>query len=151
MFPTVRPDEDLYVASYDGSARVKRGGDAYSANLWKLPEWTVVKVGSGYGEGLTVNEAEYPSEINCKAPGLTLLRQKALAKLRILPDHELVHVKRDWNVSADSLASAALQRQCGVEIETVREIQDLITLNGLDEILIVKFKGSDRTDRDGHN
>ncbi|OWZ08326.1 LOW QUALITY PROTEIN: reverse transcriptase [Phytophthora megakarya] len=75
-------------------------------------------------------------QIDCKAPGLTLLRQKALDKLRNLPDHELVHVKRDWNGSADSLASAALHRQCGVEIETDREIQDLITLNRLDEILI---------------
>ncbi|OWY90751.1 reverse transcriptase, partial [Phytophthora megakarya] len=36
--PTVRSDEDLYVASFDGSARVKRGGGAYSAILWKLPE-----------------------------------------------------------------------------------------------------------------
>ncbi|OWY99401.1 reverse transcriptase, partial [Phytophthora megakarya] len=127
--PTVRSDENLYVASFDGSARVKRGGSAYRAR-------------SGYAEGLTVNEAEYHGlllcldllegtdplrlmicgdsnlvirqvrgEIDSKAAGLTLLRQKALDKLRIRPDHELVHVERDWNGSADSLASAALQRQ----------------------------------------
>ncbi|OWY98118.1 reverse transcriptase, partial [Phytophthora megakarya] len=77
-------------------------------------------------------------EIDCKAPGLTLLRQRALERLRTWPDHELLHVKRDWNGSADSLASAALQRQCGIEIESEAEIQDLITLNRLDEILIVK-------------
>ncbi|OWY91019.1 reverse transcriptase [Phytophthora megakarya] len=100
--PTVRSDEDLYVASFDGSARVKRGGGAYSAIL------------SGYVEGLTANEAEYHDlllclnllegtdplrlvicgdtnlvirqvrgEIDCKAPGLTLLRQKALDRLQI--------------------------------------------------------------------
>ncbi|OWZ19364.1 reverse transcriptase [Phytophthora megakarya] len=56
--PTVRSYEDMYVASFDGSARVKRGGGTYSAILWKLPEWTVVKARSGYVEGLTVNEAE---------------------------------------------------------------------------------------------
>ncbi|OWZ04556.1 reverse transcriptase [Phytophthora megakarya] len=120
--PTVRSDEDLYVDSFDGSARDKRGGDAYSAILWKLPEWTVVKARSGYAEGLTVNEAGYHGlllcldllegtdplrlvicgdsnlvisqvrgEIVCKAPGLTLLRQKALNRLRIRPDLELVH------------------------------------------------------------
>ncbi|OWZ12585.1 LOW QUALITY PROTEIN: reverse transcriptase [Phytophthora megakarya] len=110
--PTVRSDEDLYVASFDGSARVKRGEGADSAILWKLPEWMVVKARSGYAEGLTVNEAEYDGfllcldllegtnplrlvicgdsnlvirqvrgEIDCKAPGLTLLRQKALDRL----------------------------------------------------------------------
>ncbi|OWZ08023.1 LOW QUALITY PROTEIN: hypothetical protein PHMEG_00019499 [Phytophthora megakarya] len=156
----LRSDKDLYVTSFDGSARVKRGEGAYSAILWKLPECTV---------DLTINEAEYHGlllcldllegtdplrlvicgdsnlvihqvrgEIDCKAPGLTLLRQKALDRLRIRPDHELVHVKRDWNGSADSLASAALQRQCGIKVETDNEIQDLITLNRLDEILVVK-------------
>ncbi|OWY92333.1 reverse transcriptase [Phytophthora megakarya] len=153
--PDLRSDEDLYVASFDGSARVKRGGGAYSAIMWKLPERTVVKARSGYAEGLTVNEAEYNGlllrfdllegtdplrlvicgdsnlvirqvrgEIDCKAPGLTLLRQKALDRLRIRPDHEL--------------SGYALQRQCGIEVETDSEIQDLITLNRLDEILVVK-------------
>ncbi|OWY90377.1 reverse transcriptase, partial [Phytophthora megakarya] len=79
-------------------------------------------------------------EIDCKAPGLTLLRQRALDRLRKWPDHELLHVKRDWNGSADSLASAALQRQCGIEIESDAEIQDRMTLNRLDEILIVKVE-----------
>ncbi|OWY97656.1 reverse transcriptase [Phytophthora megakarya] len=95
--PTIRRDEELYVVSFDGSARVKRGGGAYSAILWKLPEWRVLKARSGYAEGLTVNEAEY-----------------------------------------HGLAGAALQRQCGIEIESDAEIQDLITLNRLDETLIVK-------------
>ncbi|OWY92900.1 LOW QUALITY PROTEIN: reverse transcriptase, partial [Phytophthora megakarya] len=98
--------------SFDGSARVKRGGGAYSAILWKLPEWRVLKARSGYAEGLTVNEAEYHGlllwldlledldpqllvicggsnlvirevrgEIDCEAPGLTLLRQRALERL----------------------------------------------------------------------
>ncbi|OWZ10981.1 reverse transcriptase [Phytophthora megakarya] len=158
---TIRRDGELYVVSFDGSARVKRGGGAYSSILWRLPERRVVKARSGYAEGLTVNEAEYHGcyydlnpqrlvicgdsnrvirqvrgEIYCKAPGLTLLRQRALDRLH----HELLHVKRDWNRSADSLATAALQRQCGIEIESDAEIQDLITLNRLDEILIVKVE-----------
>ncbi|OWZ10887.1 reverse transcriptase [Phytophthora megakarya] len=40
--PTTGRDEDLYVVSFDGSARAKRGGSAYSAILWKLPEWRVL-------------------------------------------------------------------------------------------------------------
>ncbi|OWZ11320.1 reverse transcriptase [Phytophthora megakarya] len=164
--PTIRRDEELYAVSFDGSARVKRGGGAYSAILWKLPEWKVLKARSGYAEGLTVNEAAYHGfllcldlledldprslvicedsnlvtrqvrgEIDCKAPGLTLLRQRALDRLRVWPDHELLH-----NGSADSLTSAALQRQCGIEVESEKEIQDLVALNRLDEILIVKIE-----------
>ncbi|OWZ11027.1 LOW QUALITY PROTEIN: reverse transcriptase [Phytophthora megakarya] len=146
--------------SFDGPARVKRGGGAYSAILSKMPEWRVLKVRSGYAEGLTVNEAEYHGlllcldlledldsrrlvicgdanlvipqvrgEIDCKEPGLTLLRRRALDRLRTWPGHELLHVKRDWNGSADSLASAALQRKCGIELDVILivKIEDEIT------------------------
>ncbi|OWZ04123.1 LOW QUALITY PROTEIN: reverse transcriptase [Phytophthora megakarya] len=68
-------------------------------------------------------------EIDCKAPGLTLLKRKALDRLRKWNDHELVYVKRDWNGSADSLASAALQRQGGIEVQETPGYQDPVTLN----------------------
>ncbi|POM80431.1 LOW QUALITY PROTEIN: Reverse transcriptase [Phytophthora palmivora] len=77
-------------------------------------------------------------EIECKASGLTLLRQQALERLRSWPNHEFLHMKRDWNQSADSLASAALRRESGVVIGTEEERQDLVTLNRLDELLIAK-------------
>ncbi|OWY99437.1 reverse transcriptase [Phytophthora megakarya] len=77
-------------------------------------------------------------EIDCKAPELTLLKRKALGRLRKWNDHELVHVKRDWNGSADSLASAALQRQRGIEVQATPGYQELVTLNRLDAILIPK-------------
>ncbi|KAE8977332.1 hypothetical protein PR001_g25162 [Phytophthora rubi] len=165
---TVYPGESLWVVSFDGSARVKRGGGAYSAILWRLPEWTVVRARSEYAYGLTVNEAEYRGlllrmdllegenqqrlvvcgdsnlvirqvrgEIDCKAPGLTLLRQKALDRLLAWPDHELLHVKRDWNGSADSLAGAALQRQAGVEVVEDSDFENLVTLNRLEETLVI--------------
>ncbi|POM67974.1 Reverse transcriptase [Phytophthora palmivora] len=47
-------------------------------------------------------------------------------------------MKRDWNQSADSLASAALRRESGVVIVKEEERQDLMTLNRLDELLIAK-------------
>ncbi|POM58658.1 LOW QUALITY PROTEIN: Reverse transcriptase [Phytophthora palmivora] len=77
-------------------------------------------------------------EIERKAPGLTLLRQQALERLRSWSNHEFLHMKRDWNQSADSLASAALRRESGVVIVTEEERQDLVTLNRLDELLIAK-------------
>ncbi|OWY93606.1 reverse transcriptase [Phytophthora megakarya] len=140
--PTIEQDVNLLVVGFDGSARVRRSGGAYSAVVWKLPEWTVVEAMSEYMPDLTVNEAEYrglilgfdllstldrgrvviccdsnlvirhmQSEMDCKAPGLQLLRQKALNRLRSWPKHEFPHVKREWNQSADKLASAALQRE----------------------------------------
>ncbi|CAI5722522.1 unnamed protein product [Peronospora farinosa] len=57
-------------------------------------------------------------EIDCKAPGLQLLRQKAMEKLRSWPIHEFLHMKRDWNQSADRLASTALQKEQGVAINS---------------------------------
>ncbi|KAI9987334.1 hypothetical protein PInf_023339 [Phytophthora infestans] len=76
-------------------------------------------------------------EIDCKAPALTQLRQKVMVHLRDWMNHEKVHVKRDWNASADSLASAALRNQCGVEVEREAERQELVTLNRLDEVVVV--------------
>ncbi|OWY99523.1 reverse transcriptase [Phytophthora megakarya] len=49
----VGPTESLHVISFDGSARVKREGGAFSAVVWQLLNWDVVKAASGYAEGLT--------------------------------------------------------------------------------------------------
>ncbi|GMF58193.1 unnamed protein product [Phytophthora fragariaefolia] len=167
--PTVGSEEELLVVSFDGSARVKRGGGAFSAIVWSLPDWTVISGASEYKANLTVNEAEYHDlllcfdllakqhvdhnrliicgnsnlvirqlrgEIECKAPSLKLLRQKAMEKLRYWPNHEFLHVKRDWNQSADKLASAALQREAGEQVTSQTDIDDLATLNRLAELLV---------------
>ncbi|POM59421.1 reverse transcriptase [Phytophthora palmivora] len=81
-------------------------------------------------------------EIECNAPGLTLLRQQALERLRSWPNHEFLHMKRCWDQSADSLASAALGREDGIAIATEEGRQDLMTLNRLDELLIAKDDGA---------
>ncbi|GMF56162.1 unnamed protein product [Phytophthora fragariaefolia] len=77
-------------------------------------------------------------EIDCKTPKLTLLQRKVLDQLRSRPDRELLHVKRAWNGSAGSLASAALQRQGGIVVENEADSLDLVTLNPLDEMLVVR-------------
>ncbi|CAI5706525.1 unnamed protein product [Peronospora effusa] len=167
--PTVEPEEVLYVVSFDGSARVKRGGGACSAIVWQVPEWTVVAAASRYLTEATVNEAEYEGlllgflllenlerrrlvvcgdsnlvvrqmrgEIECKAQGLTVRRAKALEKLRSWPVHEFLHMKREWNQSADRLANAALQQQRGVEIIPEEEWKDLEEINRLPELLVPK-------------
>ncbi|GMF30958.1 unnamed protein product [Phytophthora fragariaefolia] len=137
--PTVEEDERLLVASFDGAARTKRSSGAYSAIIWRLPEWTIISAASGYSPDLTVNEAEYRGlllgfdllatmdrgrivicgdsnlairqmrgDIACKAPGLQLLRRKALDQFSSWSNHDFLHMKCEWNQSADKLASEAL-------------------------------------------
>ena len=75
-------------------------------------------------------------EIECKAAGLTPLKGKALSKLRAWASHEILHVKRDWNQSADQLASEALHRQGGVESIPKEEWPGLEEINRLPELLV---------------
>ncbi|ETO59310.1 hypothetical protein F444_22319 [Phytophthora nicotianae P1976] len=154
VIPTVERDEELLVVSFDGSARVKRGGGACSAILWKLPEWTAVAAESKYLPDLTVNEAEYQGlllgldllssldrgrliihgdsnlvirqmrgEIECKAPGLTPLRRRALDRLRTWPAHEFLY-------------------QEGTVVTSEADHDDLVVLNRLQELLLPKDEGS---------
>ncbi|POM71369.1 Reverse transcriptase [Phytophthora palmivora] len=138
------PDERLLVVSFDGSARVKRSGGAYSGIVWNLPEWTVISAASKYKLDLTVNEAEYHGLLLC----LDLLSDMDWGRLIICGDSNLVirqmkgEIVQDPGIdaattagsgTADSLVSAVLQREDGIVITTEEERQDLITLNRLDE------------------
>ncbi|ETI30895.1 hypothetical protein F442_21936 [Phytophthora nicotianae P10297] len=80
-------------------------------------------------------------EIECKAPGLTPLRQRALDRLRMRPAHEFLHVKRDWNQSADRLASTALNQQEGAVVTSEADRDDLAVLNRFQELLLPKDDG----------
>ena len=170
--PTIEVDESLLVISFGGSARVKKKCGAYTAIVWKLPEWTIVAAASEFAMDLTVNEAEYRGlllgfdllvdqtserviicgdsnlvikqmrgEIDCKAPGLKLLRHKAMEKLRLWPAPDFLYMKRDWNQSTDRLASEALYHEKGSSIVTDRQRQNLITLSRLGELLVPKKVG----------
>ncbi|POM63128.1 reverse transcriptase, partial [Phytophthora palmivora] len=137
--PTVEPDERLLVVSFDGSARVKRSGGAYSGIVWSLPEWAVIAAASKYQIDLTVNEAEYHGLLLC----FDLLSYMDRGRLIICGDSNLVIRQMKGEIEckapgADSLASAALRRESGVVIVTEEERQDLVTLNRLDELLIAK-------------
>ncbi|ETP31408.1 hypothetical protein F442_19730 [Phytophthora nicotianae P10297] len=81
-------------------------------------------------------------EIECKAPGLTPLRRRALDQLRTWPAHEFLHVKLDWNQSADRLANTALHQQEGTVVTSETECDDLVVLNRLQELLLPKDEGS---------
>ncbi|OWZ10245.1 reverse transcriptase, partial [Phytophthora megakarya] len=57
--PKIGSAERLHVVSFDASARVKQEGGAFSAIVWELPNWDVVRAALGYAEDIMVNEAEY--------------------------------------------------------------------------------------------
>ncbi|GMF29832.1 unnamed protein product [Phytophthora fragariaefolia] len=67
--PIVEEEERLLVASFDGAARTKRSSGAYSAIIWRLPEWTIVSAASGYSPDLTVNDAESRPPAVFQSPG----------------------------------------------------------------------------------
>ena len=84
--PTVEEGESLWVARFDGSARTKRKGGAYSAIIWKLPEWNIVTAEAEYETGLTVNEAEYRGLLQ----GFDLLVDQTWGRIIICGDSNLV-------------------------------------------------------------
>ena len=141
---TVEPDEELCVMSFNGSARVKQGGEACSDIVLRLPAWTIFEAASKYLDSSTINEAAYEGtllgfdllkplerrrliiwrdytlevrqmrgKIWCKASGVLPQRARNLNDLQSGPSHEILHVKQDWNQSADQLASAALHQKGG--------------------------------------
>ena len=77
-------------------------------------------------------------EIDCKAPELQLLRYKAMEKLRSWPIHEFLHMKRDWNQSADRQARKAFQQDQGTIALSDQDWQNLSSMNRLDELLTPK-------------
>ncbi|OWZ06859.1 reverse transcriptase [Phytophthora megakarya] len=84
--PTVKLAEELIVVSFNGSARVKRGGETYIAIVWKLPEWTILTASSVYPTEMTVNEAEYHGLSLC----LDLLAELDRGRLAICGDFNLM-------------------------------------------------------------
>lgn len=80
--------------------------------------------------------------MDCKSPGLELLRGRAWSELQEWPRREYFHVRRDWNARADMLAGQALQRHCGVMVESQEDKADMRTLNRLPEIVGVRTSRS---------
>ena len=74
------------MVSFNGSARVKRGGGACSAIVWQLPEWMVVAAVFRYLTEATVNEAEYEGLLLC----FLLLENLERRRLVVCGDSNLV-------------------------------------------------------------
>ncbi|KAK1946066.1 Gag-Pol polyprotein [Phytophthora citrophthora] len=135
-----------------------RGGGAYSAVVWKLPEWMVIAASSAYATQMTVNEPAYHGLILC----LDLLADLGRGRLVICGDSNLVirqmrveipckapalqllrekamgklslTTSSGGNQSADRHASEALQADAGTVVTSTEVFEDLTALNRLGEI-----------------
>ena len=84
--PMVRRGEVLLVVIFDGSARIKKKGGAYSAVIRKLPEWTILSAASRFDTGLTLSEAGYHGLLlSCE-----LLAKQTRGRVVICGDSNLV-------------------------------------------------------------
>lgn len=58
-----------------------------------------------------------------------------MATLRKWPEHELLHVKGDWNKSADHLSTLAMRDLVGVTASDPNLLSDLAEINRLPELI----------------
>ena len=75
-------------------------------------------------------------EIDCKPPGLQLLRHKAMRRLQSWPENEFLHMERECNQSADLLARSALLQETGTIATSDLEIQHLVSLNRSGKLIV---------------
>ncbi|OWY98204.1 reverse transcriptase [Phytophthora megakarya] len=119
--------ERLHVVSFDGSARVKREGGAFSAIVWELPNWDVVRAASVYAEDLTVNEAEYRVNrtTTTRKPGV--LQELVVQRIRL----DRVRVTQEEELWISNLKQF-LKGNIG-EL-SIREVRDCVKLAGQYEV-----------------
>ena len=128
-----------YLLSFDGKARMKDRMGSWGYIIWKLPEWNILEARCGMVADVTVNLAEYHgvfrgmqglqrlqlSPVVIVGDSQLVIRQlygacrvttehlagihMEVRKLLRNAEHELCHVRRDYNASADWLTVIAMR------------------------------------------
>ncbi|OWZ15821.1 hypothetical protein PHMEG_00010468 [Phytophthora megakarya] len=158
--PTARIDPQLLyaklpldysglVVSFDCSAKTEKNGGYGSCAwaVWRLPEWTIVLATSAYMESTTVDVAEYTGMDNgaCNPTilGVTACRKETLmAQLNYhkeltskLKSVKYLRILREFNATADSLATEALESKTSkVVLDESRKLE-LVGLNRIREVI----------------
>ncbi|OWY91942.1 hypothetical protein PHMEG_00039247, partial [Phytophthora megakarya] len=150
------------VVSFDGSAKTEKYGGYGSCSwiVWRLPDWTIVTAASAYLEATTVNMAEYSgmnngvqAALDIGATDLVIVGDSRLAIQQSLGEslmtqlnrhRELVarlksvkylHAVREYNASADSLATEALGNKASNIISDEPRLAELRSLNRIQEVI----------------
>ncbi|OWZ02768.1 hypothetical protein PHMEG_00025610 [Phytophthora megakarya] len=151
------------VVSFDGSANTEKIGGYGSCAwvVWRLSEWTIVLAASAYLESTTVNVAEY-TEMNkgvkaalelgannlvvaCNPAiprGIACRKETLMAQLNYhkeltskLKSVKYLHILREFNAAADSLATEALKSKTSkVVLDESRKLE-LAGLNRIREVI----------------
>ncbi|OWY98740.1 hypothetical protein PHMEG_00030424 [Phytophthora megakarya] len=161
LYAQLTHDYDGLVVSFDGSAKTEKNGGYGSASwiVWKLPEWHIVITASAYLEVTTANMAKYNGMNNGVLAALEhgaehlvieslvalLNRHRELtAKLKSV---RYLHVVREYNAAADSLAGEALESKVPkvvlndhrkLELKELNRIQEMIYESSSDENKVMK-------------
>ncbi|GMF42917.1 unnamed protein product [Phytophthora fragariaefolia] len=161
LYARLPNDHRGFVLSFDGSAKTPKHGGYGSCAwlLWRLPDWKIEIAASAYLENTTVNQEEYMSMSEglraAQAYGATdlvvvgeslgviaCLKESLLTQLNI--HRELVarfhsvrylHVTREYNASADSLAGETLATKEAKTTLTEESRSKLEQLNRIHEVI----------------
>ncbi|GMF56461.1 unnamed protein product [Phytophthora fragariaefolia] len=121
LYARLPNDHRGFVLSFDGSAKTPKHGGYGSCAwiLWRLPDWKIEIAASAYLESTTVNQAEYMGMNEdlraAQAYDVTdlvvvgdsrLATQQSLGVIACLKQY--LHVTREYNTSAGSLAGETL-------------------------------------------
>ncbi|OWZ03541.1 hypothetical protein PHMEG_00024713 [Phytophthora megakarya] len=146
------------VVSFDGSAKTEKYGGYGSCSwiVWRLPDWTIVTAASAYLEATTVNMAEYSgmnngvqAALDLGVIDLVIVGDSRLAVTRGVTDDptqppprtrctiKYLHAVREYNASADSLATEALENNASSVIPAEPRLSELRSLNRIQEAIYV--------------
>ncbi|OWY92080.1 hypothetical protein PHMEG_00039064, partial [Phytophthora megakarya] len=139
------------VVSFDGSAKTEKYGGYGSCSwiVWRLPDWTIVTAASAYLEATTVNMAEDSGSgstrhwchrpchwvIACKKESLMTQLNRHRELVERLKLVEYLHAVREYNASADSLATEALGNKASNVISDEPRLAELKSLNHIQEVI----------------
>ncbi|OWZ12657.1 LOW QUALITY PROTEIN: hypothetical protein PHMEG_00014143 [Phytophthora megakarya] len=135
---------DPIVVSFDGSAKIEKYGGCGSCSwiVWRLPDWTIFTAASAYLEATTVNMAEYfgmnngvQAALDISATDLVIVGDSRLAIQQSLESVKYLHALREYNASADSLATEALKNKASSVISTEPRLAELRSLNRIQEVI----------------
>ncbi|POM64688.1 Hypothetical protein PHPALM_19753 [Phytophthora palmivora] len=159
--PSIRIDPNLlytwlprsyqgFVLSFDGSTKTKNHGDYRCGawTLWRLPEWTIVTAESAYLEVTTANLAEYAGMNNgvqaalghttedlAIVGDLRLAIQQSLGLTTKVRSVKYLHVIREFNAAADSLASETLESKGSKVVSAEPRLSELTALNRIHDVI----------------
>ena len=111
---TGEEEENLWVASFDGSARVKRKCGACSAIIWRLPGWKVVAAASNFVPDITVDEAEYGGLLLC----FDLLTDQTRGRVIICGDSNSVISQTRGEIDGKALGLQLLRHKAMEELRS---------------------------------